>query len=112
MNSVSRYDDLYLVNSVGTGLKERPKLNLTVKKELKNLGGQIIAQSGMAKGPDAYGILGFAAGWTTRVSNCIKSIEDKVNSLDDVLQASKPKSVEEGDADVEVVRKEIQEMIV
>jgi hypothetical protein len=58
---------LYLAKSVvGNGPKERPKLNLTVKKELQGLGGKIIAQSGMAKGPD--GTSGFAQGWTSRQS--------------------------------------------
>jgi len=38
-----------------------------VKKELKDgLGGQIMAQSGMAKGPD--GTCGFVDGWTKRKS--------------------------------------------
>ena len=47
--TVCRNSDLYLDSKLGSGLKERPKLNLTVKKELKGLGGKIIAQSGMAK---------------------------------------------------------------
>ena len=47
--TVCRTADLYLNSSIGSGLKERPRLNLTVKKELKGLGGKIIAQSGMAK---------------------------------------------------------------
>ena len=46
---VCRTADLYLSSSIGSGLKERPQLNLTVRKELKGLGGKIIAQSGMAK---------------------------------------------------------------
>ena len=63
---VCRTKDIYLASSFGGssgGLKERPRLNLTVKKEL---GGQVMAQSKMAKGPD--GTNGFASGWTTRVS--------------------------------------------
>jgi cold shock CspA family protein len=91
---VCRTCDLYLGSKLGSGhKKERPKLNLTVRKELKGLGGKIMAQSSMAKvsdqslsysffirqhclintslsftsqGPD--GTNGFAAGWTTRVS--------------------------------------------
>jgi len=64
---ICRTSDLYLGSKLGSGHKERPKLNLTVRKELKkNLGGKIMAQSMMAKGPD--GTNGFAAGWTTRVS--------------------------------------------
>ena len=36
--------------SIGSnGPKQRPKLNLTVKKELQGLGGQIMAQAKMAK---------------------------------------------------------------
>ena len=46
---VCRTADLYLTSSIGSGLKQRPQLNLTVRKELKGLGGKIIAQSGMAK---------------------------------------------------------------
>jgi len=63
---ICRTADLYLNSSIGSGLKERPRLNLTVKNELKGLGGKIIAQSGMAKGPD--GTNGFHVGWTTRIS--------------------------------------------
>ena len=72
---VCRTKDIFLTSSIGrkssggssVGPKERPKLNLTVKKELQGMGGQMImAQSRMAKGPD--GTNGFAPGWTTRVS--------------------------------------------
>jgi cold shock CspA family protein len=93
---VCRTCDLYLGSKLGSGHKERPKLNLTVRKELKGLGGKIMAQSSMAKvshqslsnhihflpdsivlltqlspsflsqGPD--GTNGFAPGWTTRVN--------------------------------------------
>ena len=56
MLKVCRTKDLYLTSSFGRnssgssgGLKERPRLNLTVKKELQGLGGQIMAQSRMAK---------------------------------------------------------------
>ena len=59
-----RTADLYLESKlVGAGKKERPKLNLIVKKDR---GGTIMAQSMMAKGPD--GTTGFAAGWTKRTS--------------------------------------------
>ena len=47
--TVCRNSDLYLQSKLGSRLKERPKLNLCVKKELKGLGGKITAQSGMAK---------------------------------------------------------------
>jgi hypothetical protein len=64
MYGVARTADLYLESKVRVGgLKERPKLNLTVKKDR---GGTIMAQSMMAKGPD--GTIGFASGWTKRVS--------------------------------------------
>jgi hypothetical protein len=65
-----RITDLYLTStstpSKGTAKVERKKLNLTVKEELRNLGGKIIAQSSMARGPD--GSLGFVVGWTKRES--------------------------------------------
>ena len=60
---ICRTCDLYLTSKLGTQHKERPKLNLTVKKDR---GGKIMAQSMMAKGPD--GTNGFKAGWTTRQS--------------------------------------------
>jgi cold shock CspA family protein len=75
---ISRTKDLYIVSKVmatkqisgmGMGMgqaKERPRLNLTVKKELQGMGGKIIAQSGMAKGPD--GTNGFPEAWTPRPS--------------------------------------------
>ena len=47
--TVCRVTDLYLDSKVGTGKKERPRLNLTVKKELQGMGGKIVAQSGLAK---------------------------------------------------------------
>lgn len=60
---VCRTTDLYLESKLGASHKERPKLNLAVKKDR---GGTIIAQSMMAKGPD--GSNGFAKGWTKRTS--------------------------------------------
>lgn len=60
---ICRTKDITLSSKLGTSHKERPKLNLSVKK---NRGGKIIAQSMMAKGPD--GTSGFAPGWTTRKS--------------------------------------------
>lgn len=74
MVGICRTADLYLkpittsgtTTTPGSAPRERRKLNLTVKKELQNLGGKIIAQSCMAKGPD--GTMGFHAGWTDRVS--------------------------------------------
>ena len=46
---VCRTCDLYLGSKLGSGHAERPKLNLTVRKELKTMGGKIMAQSSMAK---------------------------------------------------------------
>lgn len=47
---ICRTCDIYLGSKLGSGHKERPKLNLTVRKELKkNMGGKIMAQSMMAK---------------------------------------------------------------
>lgn len=60
---VCRTSDLYLESKLGAGHKERPRLNLGVKKDR---GGRIMAQSMMAQGPD--GTNGFAPGWTTRTS--------------------------------------------
>ena len=45
-----------------------------MKKELQGLGGQIIAQSGMAKGPD--GTSGFVQGWTSRQSPFVTISDD------------------------------------
>jgi len=70
---VCRMKDIFLTSSLAknssgsnNGPKQRPKLNLTVKKELQGMGGQIMAQSKMAKGPD--GTIGFVHGWTKRLS--------------------------------------------
>merc|ERR1711935_147230 len=64
---ICRTADLYLATKLGTKKKERPKLNLTVKK---NRGGTIMAQSMMAKGPD--GTNGFAEAWTARKSQFVE----------------------------------------
>jgi len=86
---VCRNSDLYLKSKMrGSDLKERPRLNLTVKKELKGLGGKIIAQSGMAKGPD--GTIGFVLGWTKRISKFNETTEEStldVNSKEFVPDA-------------------------
>jgi hypothetical protein len=60
---ICRTVDLYLESKLGASHRERPKLNLVVKKDR---GGTIIAQSMISKGPD--GTDGFASGWTARVS--------------------------------------------
>jgi len=68
---ICRTKDLFLESKIGTKGKdqigskgkERPKLNLTVRR---GLGGKIQAQSMMAKGPD--GTSGFQEGWTKRIS--------------------------------------------
>lgn len=62
---VCRTCDLYLDTKIEKK-KERIRLNLTVKKELQGMGGKIVAQSGLAKGPD--GTVGFVKGWTKRSS--------------------------------------------
>ncbi|KAL3937164.1 MAG: hypothetical protein SGBAC_007670 [Bacillariaceae sp.] len=66
---ICRTADLYLESKLGTKYKERPKLNLSVKK---NRGGTIMAQSMMAKGPD--GTNGFAEGWTTRKTQFVEEL--------------------------------------
>jgi len=90
-HTVCRTKDISLASSfgrdssgIGSGPKERPKLNLTVKKELQGMGGQIMAQSRMAKGPD--GTNGFESGWTTRVSK--HANEDSSSALNTSLSAS------------------------
>ncbi|GKY93457.1 hypothetical protein MPSEU_000313200 [Mayamaea pseudoterrestris] len=60
---ICRTCDVYLESKFGSNNKERPKLNLTVKKDRA---GKIMAQSHMAKGPD--GSCGFVTGWTSRMS--------------------------------------------
>merc|ERR1711937_25724 len=60
---ICRTKDLFLDSKLESKGKERPKLNLTVRK---GLGGKIQAQSMMAKGPD--GTAGFQDGWTKRIS--------------------------------------------
>lgn len=84
---VCRTKDIHLASSFNRersgssgGLKERPRLNLTVKKELKGMGGQIMAQSRMAKGPD--GTNGFAKGWTTRLSVFVKEFVPSIESIE------------------------------
>jgi len=72
IHGICRSADLYLKSAIKSAVKggklskERPKLNLTVKR---NKGGKIMAQSMMAKGPD--GTNGFHAGWTNRVSKFV-----------------------------------------
>jgi hypothetical protein len=90
-HTVCRTKDISLASSfgrdsggIGSGPKERPKLNLTVKKELQGMGGQIMAQSRMAKGPD--GTNGFESGWTARVSK--HANEDLSSALNTSLSAS------------------------
>jgi len=78
---ICRNADLYLESTIvaGGGKKERPRLNLNVKT---GLGGKIIAQSCMAKGPD--NTLGFYPGWTTRVS----TYAEVANPQDFLLETS------------------------
>lgn len=94
---ICRTADLYLESAIGSGRRERPKLNLTVKKELQGLGGKIIAQSCMAKGPD--GTKGFPSGWTTRISRYTDSTsnsavpENPYPSLTDASQETDAQAV-------------------
>mmetsp|Transcript_21788 Transcript_21788/g.30717 ORF Transcript_21788/g.30717 Transcript_21788/m.30717 type:complete len:1474 (-) Transcript_21788:2380-6801(-) len=81
---ICRTTDLYLESKLGNTHRERPKLNLTVRKELKGLGGKIMAQSGMAKGPD--GTTGFAPGWTDRTSQYLVQEEEAVLQQEDVQE--------------------------
>jgi len=60
---ICRTKDLFLDSKIEFKGKERPKLNLTVRR---GLGGKIQAQSMMAKGPDKT--IGFEEGWTKRIS--------------------------------------------
>jgi cold shock CspA family protein len=75
-----RAADLYLESKMGVGKKERPKLNLIVKKDK---GGKIMAQSMMAKGPD--GTNGFAPGWTNRLSQYASQAQQE--SPDEEIEA-------------------------
>ena len=89
---ICRKADLYLESSIGAKFKERSKartrtqLNLTVKRDL---GGKIIAQSCMAKGPD--GSLGFSPGWTTRTSRFVPQdhiiVDDSLDNGDEFTTA-------------------------
>ena len=88
---ICRKADWYLESSFGAKFKERSKartrtqLNLTVKRDL---GGNIIAQSCMAKGPD--GSLGFSPGWTTRTSRFVPQdhiVDDSLDTGDEVTTA-------------------------
>lgn len=92
---IARTKDLYLTSRVNTGKEastERQKLNLTVKSELKNMGGQIMAQSSMAVGPD--GTIGFKAGWTSRLS---KFVQEFVPASEAPPPPEKEKKEEEED---------------
>eukprot|EP00984_Skeletonema_dohrnii_P001102 scaffold343_cov82-Skeletonema_dohrnii-CCMP3373.AAC.1 len=104
---VCRTKDIHLASSFNRdrsgssgGLKERPRLNLTVKKELRGMGGQIMAQSRMAKGPD--GTNGFVKGWTTRLSVFVKEFVPSIESIEaSGFEANDVETqVEETDAEV------------
>jgi cold shock CspA family protein len=90
---IARAADLYLESKHGSRSAERPKLNLTVKKDL---GGRIMAQSMMAKGPD--GTSGFAPGWTTRMSRSQTSVHASTGSSD--LKVDAPEFTPSGVSDV------------
>jgi cold shock CspA family protein len=78
-----RAADLYLESKMVSGKKERPKLNLIVKKDK---GGKIMAQSMMAKGPD--GTNGFAAGWTNRLSQYASQAQQETPDEGSVAKAT------------------------
>jgi hypothetical protein len=63
---ICRYTDLHVDSTlkITRSTTQRPKLNLTVKKDR---GGTIVAQSRMAKGPEGTST-GFTRGWTKRLS--------------------------------------------
>jgi len=85
-----RISDLYLTSKLlgGSGKnRERPKLNLTVKKDR---GGKIMAQSMMAKGPD--GTIGFKADWTNRVS--LYATNDDVEEFESELKEAGEEYIE------------------
>jgi len=86
---ICRTVDLYLESKLGANLKERPKLNLTVKKDR---GGTIMAQSMMAKGPD--GTHGFAPGWTTRTSKFATAAAAEANQEEPPLASEDTAPVE------------------
>jgi len=81
---VCRLSDLYLASSSSKtssittpNSKARPRLNLTVRKEL---GGKVVAQSSMAKGPShGGGNYGFLKGWTNRCSR-FEVVYDDINA--------------------------------
>lgn len=80
VHGLCRATDLYLETKLRSGRKERKRLNLTVRKELQGLGGKIVAQSGLAKGPD--GTIGFVTGWTNRKSRFAVEEESKTEEYD------------------------------
>jgi len=101
---VCRTADLYIKSTWrGSDIKERPRLNLTVKKELKDLGGKIIAQSGMAKGPD--GTNGFPPGWTKRI--CIYNQTAEESTLDVNSKEFYPDSVTANNNDQDGLESEL-----
>ena len=97
-----RTSDLYLKSKLfgGSGKnRERPKLNLTVKK---NRGGTIMAQSMMAKGPD--GTIGFETGWTSRVSQYL--VIDHADEIESEMKIEYTENIEndvEGEGQMEIV---------
>lgn len=68
-----------------------------MKSELQTLGGKIVAQTGMAQGPNRDGSIGFVKGWTTRVSlfACKNDDTEEVPTTTVVEKDGKSNSVEE-----------------
>ena len=108
--TVCRTKDIYLESTfgnksgggggAGSGPKERPKLNLTVKKDM---GGKIMAQSQMAKGP-LSGTDGFAPGWTTRVSQYYVKEEEEEEEEEEEKEEEKGEEENEGKEQVTILK--------
>ncbi|GMH80551.1 hypothetical protein TL16_g08592 [Triparma laevis f. inornata] len=103
---LARSRDLRLAKS--TPSKTRPKLNLSVKSEMKKSGAGIMAQSGMAKATD--GTKGFTEGWTTRESKYLgqeicetaQKVVERVTAPVQKKKRVKKKKKEEGEEEGEV----------
>lgn len=76
---------MYLASSNASSAS-RPKLNLSVKSELKGMGGKIVAQSSMAEGPD--GTSGFKKGWTKRLSKYVAEFVPQKEAADQVEETT------------------------
>jgi len=110
---IARTKDLYLTstfNSSSSASASRPKLNLTVKSELKNMGGQIMAQSSMAAGPD--GTAGFKAGWTKRLSKFVQEFVQTGAATSDAEKSDENKKTGAEEEEEEEEDKGVEPIIV